>query len=107
MRVSTGVRKCPFPNLALATLRSDKKSTPRYIQHPGDGALFESCLKVIHLQQIRFDRSGEIDRLQEVGSVSLVIDSSASLVNVKFEFVAPRHLCQKLLMEEEGERREP
>jgi hypothetical protein len=64
-------------------------------------------LIVIHLQQIRFDRSGEIDRLQEVGSVSLVIDSSASLMNVKLEFGAPRHLCQNLLMEEEGERREP
>jgi hypothetical protein len=58
MRAHTGVRKCPFHNLALATIRSDKKS--RASLHPTfrDRVLFKSCLRVIHLRQIRFDRSG-------------------------------------------------
>jgi|GEM_PF-1889062 len=47
-----------FHNLALATLRGDTKSSASLHPTSRDGVLFESCLRVIHLQQIRFDRSG-------------------------------------------------
>jgi hypothetical protein len=46
--------------LALATIRGDKKCTASLHPTSRDGVRFESCLRVIHLQQIRFDRSDSL-----------------------------------------------
>ena len=66
MRAYTGVRKCPFHNLALATIRSDKKSSASSHPTSRDGVLFESRLRVIHLRQIRFDRSSSLIHVSRI-----------------------------------------
>jgi hypothetical protein len=74
MRAYTGVRKCPFHNLALATNRRQEirrlvTSTSR------DGVLIGTCLRVIHLQQIRFNRRGSLVVIHARDSILISFDA--------------------------------
>jgi hypothetical protein len=49
-----------YSHLARATIRSDQKSSTSLHPTSRDGVHFERYFRVIHLQQIRFDRSASL-----------------------------------------------